>query len=67
MTQVTFEISSGQHSSGAALLTVAGEFDLFCANHSIVRISEIAGLDRVFPLQPTLLGPLTNVPLNAAS
>ena len=67
MTQVSFEISSEQHSSGAAVLAVAGEFALVCADHSIVPISEIAGLDRVFPLHPTLDDSLTHVPLNAAS
>lgn len=122
MTQVTFEISSGQHSSGAAVITVAGELDLrsstvlksgivdaidqgarhvildmsavtfidsmglgalvgglrrlravdgeialVCADHSIVRIFEITGLDRIFPIHPTLDDALPHVPLNAAS
>ena len=122
MTQVTFEISSGQHSGGAALLTVAGELALrspavpragivdaidrgarrvsldmsavsfidamglgalvgglrrlravgrvlvlSCADRSVVRIFEITGRDRFFPLHPTLGDSLTHVPLNAAS
>ena len=122
MNHVSFDISSDQHSHGAAVITVVGELDLrsaaalksglveaidrgarqvvvdmsavtfidsmglgalvgglkrlravdgelalVCVDRSIVRIFEITGLDRVFPLHQTLDDALSHVPLDVAS
>ena len=40
---------------------------LVCIRRSIVRLFEITGLDRAFPLHPTLADALAPVPLHAAS
>ena len=70
MSAVTFIDSTGLGALVGGLRrlrTVDGELALVCADRSIVRIFEITGLDRVFPLHSTLADALPHVPFHAAS
>ena len=70
MSAVTFIDSTGLGALVGGLKRVRavdGELALVCVDRSIVRIFEITGLDRVFPLHETLADALSHVQLPVAA